>query len=164
MPKMLKKLTPKSIIGDVKKLSKQYESGTIVPLYDLVGVVDTFETGESNYGPWTAFKGDFAFTSHLNPDDSGEAKKAFVHEPVLSYLLDAVTNNEAVEFAITVSLRVDDELPTGYEYVCESMIDVKPNTRLAHLTQLMKPKALPSPAGEEPETKPKAPAKKAASK
>lgn len=167
MPKMLRKLSPKTIIGDVKKIVEPYGDGTIIPLYDLVGRVASYTDGVSNYGTWYKFKGQFAFISHVNPNDNGEASIAFLQDPLVDYVIDAMAQGSVpLEFGVRLLARKDSKLPNEgkYEYILESLIQPKESEELSHLKALMKPATLPALPEPEPELESKTETKKAASK
>lgn len=145
---LLKKISAKTVIGDVKALATESDDGARLKLFVLIGRITGIQTGSSNFGDWIAFKGAFEVTN-CNTGETSKSPKCFLPEPVQSMLVDALKAHETVDFAVELGIRVDRTLPTGYEYTVEPLAEMQESDELAHLRDLSKQRlALAAP--EEP--------------
>jgi hypothetical protein len=151
---LLKKISAKTVMGNVKEIAKGMKDGERKELFKLLGVCKGVKTGESAYGEYTEFHGAF-FAVNLLTDEEFEGAKAFLIDPWTGMLLTALEGNESVEFAITVSIIARDDLPMGYEYVGSPMVETRRADPLAALKQAAGLATLPAPA--EAETAPEEP-------
>lgn len=139
----VKKLSAKTIVGDVKKLvrSGELKSGTV--LYRVLGIADGIRTGESTYGAWTAFSGDFEAINMLTGEVS-RGPQFFADKSFTDALLSRMNANPgaAVEFALEVALEVSDDYPMGFAYVTRPIVE-NAHDRLGALRQRFA--ALPAP-------------------
>jgi len=161
---LLKKISAKTLVGDVKKLIAGHATGTKLDLFTIMGVSSGVESGSSTYGDWVAFKGKFEATN-LETGEVSLAPKCFLPEPLQSMTVEALREHGTVEFAIVVGVLVNTELPMGYEYTCNPLHEIKQSDDLAHLralTTAYAPKLLAAPAPAETitETVAEKPAKK----
>lgn len=115
-----KKLSPKTIMS--KTISKALfdDKGTPVDLFVVAGLARGLKTGESNFGPYTEFHGDFGAVDQL----SGElvrANRLLLPPVVTNPLREAVTAAEGgtVEFCYMIGIRPDPKGERGYEYTCK---------------------------------------------
>lgn len=166
---LVKKISAKSIIGNVKALSHttfydskgellKGDSPKNIDMFNLIGVAKGFKTGESEHGPWVSFQGVFKATG-LIPDENGEidvfrSSVAFLPEPASFMLHQALESNEEVEMAFVVGIA-PSKTPIGYEYVCKPIFDPKETDAILAIENRMKALAAPK-----PEVKPKATVKK----
>ncbi len=134
---LLKKIVAKNLVaGRIKDIAKAIENDLEkTQLYKLVGQATGYETGEGNFGPWIAFKGNFeAYDKDLNVYKSN---KAFVQEPLQSMIKEVLDGDaEMCEFGLTVAVRRRDDLEVGYEYEISPMIEVAESDSLTHLRTL----------------------------
>lgn len=142
-----RKISPKSIIGNVKALAKKYENGERVELYTVIGSCTDIKTGTTQHGDYVGFIGSFEAVSLI--DGKGTtAKECFIPEPYSAVLHDAVKNAIAesaknggeiktVDFALKVLIEIDDAQSTGYIYHSESLLEMKPTSALDHLRGAM---------------------------
>lgn len=166
---LVKKLGSKQILGNVGKVVKEKieNDGEVLNMYSLFGMANGIKTGSSTYGEWTALVGQMEAINHIT-GDSYAATVCFVPEPLCSILVNALRENDSVEFAFQVSVKRRDDLERGYEYIVTPIIESRQSDPL----QLMREKAmaaLPASAQMEIPVAPeaeaaKAPAKKAAGK
>lgn len=131
---LVKKLGAKQIIGDVKKIVKDYipNDGEKLTLYSIFGVASSIKTGSTTYGEWVAFQGAFEGENYVTGEQFA-SNQAFIPEPLSSMLLDALSGSETVQFAITVDVKRRDDLAQGYEYLPTPHIKTSENDPLAHL-------------------------------
>ena len=140
-----KKLSTKTIVGRVKAPEAPEK------LYSIIGVCNGMRTGESQYGGWVGFTGNFEAV-RLKDGKVFAGPVAFVPEPASSMMLNALQRAEhangvgsaSIEFAFIVGVKPSDKA-SGFEYTVEPVLTAKQNDALANLRQLMAPKlaALP---------------------
>ena len=142
-PNAVKKLSAKTIVGDVKKLVRegQLTSGTV--LYRVIGIADGVRSGESNFGPWTAFSGDFEAVNMLTGEVS-RGPQFFSDKSFTDALLSRMNANPgaAVEFALEVAIEINDDYPMGFGYVTRPIVE-NAHDRLGALRSRLA--ALPAP-------------------
>ena len=161
---LLKKLSAKSIIGNVRKLSAEtfYEGGNLEKpkkgapkelfLYTLIGITKGIKTGTTDNGDWVSFEGDFKATRVID----GEVflgSRAFISEPAQSMVENALDENDRVEMAFKV-LAIPADNAYGYEYVTHPLIDPKVNDAILALEKSLGDKlTLPKPVKKKDEDK-----------
>ena len=144
MSNLIKKITTKTVCGDIKKLAKPLKDGEGMDLVRVFGVARDIKTGESDYGPWTKFLGNFQAINIV----SGEEFKstACMLPDTASELLEAALQNEGVNevnFAFDISIKGDSNSTIGYQYVCSPLLEDNDSDPLAKLASSL-PK-LPAP-------------------
>lgn len=142
-----RKISPKSIIGNVKALAKKYKNGERVELYTVIGSCTDIKTGTTAHGDYVGFIGSFEAVNLL--DNKGyTSKECFIPEPYSSVLHDAVKNEIAesaknggeiktVDFALKILIEIDENQSTGYIYHSESLLEMTPTSALDHLRGAM---------------------------
>lgn len=147
---VVRKLSTKTIVGNVKPLIANATDKVF--LYFIGGKAIGVKKGESNYGAWTAFTGDFVAKTHK---ETYRSSKAFL-PPVVSDPIEAAFKDtgEEIEFAFNIFVKKNDT-PVGYEYVCEPVIKIRESDALAAIMEkaILPPAntapALPAPKGED---------------
>ena len=165
MTQLIRKLSAKSIIGNVRQLGAAtfYEGGIIgkekkdapteVKLYSLIGIVKGFKTGSGDNGDWVSFEGDFKAVRIID-GEIFRGPRAFISEPAQSMLEIALEKNDTVEMAFIVSI-IPSTNAYGYEYRTSPLIEPKENDGILALEKVLGDKlALPAPIQDPPE-KPK---------
>lgn len=145
-----KKISAK-LIGDIKAMVAKGELRNGQAIYRAIGVVDGMRTGQSTYGEWVGFTGDFEMTDMLTGEvyqGSQFFPDASVTEAIVNKL--KLVEGGTVEIALECCIDIDKTLPTGYAYVSRPIIENGAN-RLESLRQRMA--ALPAP--EAPKSKKK---------
>jgi hypothetical protein len=177
-----KKITVKDVIGKVIPALKKAgiteatdDEGSITgvifpdntPILRIIGQVTGFTSGESDYGPWVKFRGDFQGTNLL----TGEVCRSrawhvpdLIGDDIVAALKEA--DNTAVEVAgdITVSPMTSAQ---GYSYEVMPLVDVArddPLERLKVLVDEKWPMAKLAPPEPEPVAVKQKPTPKAAPK
>lgn len=141
---MVKKLGAKQIIGNVKKAIADFcaNDGDKVTLYTIFGIANGIKTGTSNFGDWVAFQGSFEATNYVDGANYA-SNQAFITEPIQSMLVQALTESDSVQFAITVDAKRRDDVAQGYEYITTPHMQTKENDPLEHLRALVPKIAAP---------------------
>ncbi len=149
----IKKLSAKSIVGNVKKVSFDnfYEDNNIekpkkdrpeqIDLFTILGIVKGLKTGTTDNGEWISFEGEFKATRLLD-GEIFRGPRAFISEPAQSMLESALEENETVEMAFVISI-IPGENAYGYEYRTSPLIAPAENDGIAALE--LKIKSLPVP-------------------
>lgn len=138
-----KKLSPKTVVGDIKKMVKDGTIKSGQAIYRAMGIADSFRSGETNYGPWTAFLGDFEYTNMLT-GEVFRGSQAFFDATFTEALMNKMraADGQAIEFALECSVDISDDYPTGFAYVARPILDGAHN-RLEGLRNRLA--ALPAP-------------------
>lgn len=132
---LLKKLSPKTVVGDVKKLMTTVKNGETLKLYSVIGRVNGVQTGSTAFGDWTVFIGQFETTNYADGEIS-TATKCFLPEPVQTMLTSSLRDNDSVEFALEICAKKDDTLPTTYEYIVNPLVKIKESDELQSLRSI----------------------------
>lgn len=153
MATILKKMSAKTVCGNVKKLVAEIAEETNIECYRMFGVITGYEQGETNFGIWTAFRGNFESINHEG--ESFKAVKAFIPEPIDGMIKEqidllekanaeetelakkeerqAILIEVSLEFAIIVEAKRRDDLAIGYEYITKPLVEMQKNDSLSHL-------------------------------
>ena len=151
---LAKKLTLKTLCGNLKSLAKSLDNKHAVPLIRVVGLARGLKFGTSNYGDWTALTGDF-IAEPLHGDRAGERLRAgllFLPDVALSLVqpyVEGLSKGDAIEVAFGIGLRADDETATGYVYTARFLQEPQANDPLLRLLNDAMP-ALPKPDEKAP--------------
>lgn len=161
---LLNKMAAKSIIGNVKSqlprdAEKNIEMGVKVSLFRVYGVARGLKRGESNFGPWTAFTGDFEAVK-VSTGEVFRSSQLFLPEVAELMLVGPVMdvkNVGGVQFAFDIGAK-GEETSVGYQYTCDALLEVSDNDPLAALKAILPAPRLAAPKQEEAaqatETKP----------
>ena len=140
MSNIIKKITVKTVLGDVKKMvlgdKKKGVEGLDVKtdVMRVAGIARRMETGESEYGPWVKFKGSFMGTNLITGEEF-RAGSAMLPE-VASELLEEAMNAEGAEnvkFGFDVAVTPDDSIAIGYQYSVTPLIEATEDDPLLSL-------------------------------
>jgi hypothetical protein len=149
--KLIRKLSTKTVVGILKNVvfeslkAETVKDGDRLDVMTLVGIIKTFKQGESDYGLYTEFKGQFEAQSLIG-DTAGQtfrAAKCFLPEVATDLLLEKINevaeaNDGAIgdiQVAVKVVAVVDETANTLYGYEVEPLIDVEEADPLAILKQ-----------------------------
>lgn len=156
--KALKKITTKTVVGTVPA-NKRPENGAVMHLYDVWGQARRMQQGETEYGPYTKFKGSFEAVAAWG-DKAGELVRApnmILHEDAADALegLMSQPGVSSVDFAFRVSM-VGDETNIGFHYQVDPILEGVESDPLsdlrAKLTSSGALTALPAPEADKTET------------
>lgn len=148
---MIRKLSTAKIVGKVRLEANEEKR----LLYQLVGISRSFKNGESNFGPYTAFKGDFIALPAKKGEIAKEGFRApvcFVPEPFSGMMESTIAGLEAeniaakamamesktvfmptpveLSFKVNVWIVADERSNTGYTYEIENLIEYTGSERL----------------------------------
>lgn len=154
MTTVVKKITAKTVMGNIKQIIREQNNadgkpladGDSLALFDVIGQVMGHQTGESDFGPWVKLKGRFRATNRLTSEVFNSSTALLPEEitdPVLAAL--QLDGAQAVDMAFTVSLKIDDASATGYVYTVASLLDMAADDPLEQLAARVQ-QALPAPS------------------
>jgi hypothetical protein len=160
---LIKKLSSKSIIGNVKKIAMEEfylkndtekpnpEAKSELSLYTIYGVCSGIKTGETDNGEWVSFEGEFKATRDSD-NEVFRAPRAFLSEPACGMLQAALESGDTVELAFNVSI-VPANNAYGYEYRCSPLLEIAETDAIAALEQKIRlrldaPKSAAKPKGK----------------
>jgi len=133
---MLRKLSTATIMKEagIEAWSKFKDGETKKFLYVISGTAVGVKTGDGNFGPWTAFVGEFA--AMTSDGQVFDGAKCFIPQPVESQLAAALANTDAkgIKFSLAVFIRppTDDET-VKYVYIVDPVVKPAENKELAPL-------------------------------
>lgn len=119
----LRKLTTLTILGEKMRRPAVKEEY----LYRITGTITGIKTGETQYGNWVGFKGNFVARRHDGKLFAAPA--AFVPQPMQDMFEAAILTQEAeglvasVRFGLDVSVLQADS-SVGFEYKCVPVIEM----------------------------------------
>lgn len=140
---LVSKISAKTIMGNVKQLVPKDDvvegkvtvdrNGQSVDLLRVVGFATGTVVGESNFGPWLAFKGTFSAT-RLDTGEIFRSGKLFLPDTASDLLAGMVQSSDgAVEFAFDIGVKRDDEAQIGYVYTVKPLLEIAENDPVAML-------------------------------
>lgn len=131
-------------------------------LYVVGGIAKGIRQGESDNGPWVAFRGEF-FAKNIETEEQFQAAQCFLPEPLQGLVLgqlgstdesgrpigdDGKPTGAKVEFVSIVSIEEDKDSALGFRYNARPVLEVKPSDALTGLMErvaVTEPNLLPAP-------------------
>ena len=118
---IIKKISVKTVVGDVKKMvaSGEFTGG---PIMRVLGHVEELKHGETDNGPWIALLGTFEATNLLT-GETFNASKCFLPDVlgdmVVAQLQRAKAEdaNAAIQFGADVGIKLEPSSAVGYTYM-----------------------------------------------
>ena len=147
---LLKKITTKLVMGDRVDASMVKEGP--LQLYSIIGICHGNKVGESQYGAWVGFIGQF---EALRIKDNARflAPIAFLPEPASGMMLAALERAHAkqeepnLQFAFIIGAKKSNAA-IGFEYTVEPILQASQNDAMAALRHQVQARLAP-PATEE---------------
>ncbi len=148
MSSLIRKISAKAVLGASPEKPKK-----AINLFTVIGIAQGVQTGTTDYGEWTALKGQFEATNK----ETGEvfqAPKCFLPDPLNGMIAATLQEtdeegnrvNSSVQFAVEVGVKPADTA-TGYEYTTKEIVESNEADPLAALRDAVT-KALPAPAAD----------------
>lgn len=133
MSKVVSKISAKTLKAAPKMILVEVD-GKQVPradgeqaLFRVVGRAMGFKVGNSEYGQWVAFTGDFRATVFAT-GEMFQSSKVFLPDSVTGVLQAALANSNAgADFAFDIGVE-PATTPTGYSYTIKSLIAQTPES------------------------------------
>lgn len=142
-PSLLRKLTARDIMGD-----KVPQPTKPTDLYTIYGIASGIKGGESAYGHWEMFTGEFRAV-RISDGAEFAAPVAAIPEPAFGMIKAALTqegNTQGVQFALIIGNKPSPREPDKkYEYTVKPVVKPAENTLLQDLREKSLA-ALPAPA------------------
>jgi hypothetical protein len=141
---LLKKITTKLVMGD--RISAADVKDGEIHLYGVIGICTGSKVGESQYGAWMGFTGQFEATRYKD-GARFVAPIAFIPEPASSMMaaaLDrAAKNNQepSLQFAFIIGAK-KSTAAIGFEYTVEPVLQASQNDALQALRDQIAPRLL----------------------
>ncbi len=132
--KLLSKISIKAVYGniDIKKLTEVGE----MPLVRIMGIANGTKTGQSNFGEWTAFTGNFK-AINLETGADYRSGKAFIPAIAENLVVGALgdANADSVQFAFDIGVKSvkDRQGKDSYEYTVTPLVEAADNDPLSEL-------------------------------
>lgn len=120
---IVKKLSTKTIVGDVAP-SKILKEGTA--LYRIYGIVRGIKTGQTQYGEFTGFRGDFR-AINLETKEQFAGAVAYLPPVAQDLVLGSYDGKAALQFAFEIGIKENLKVPMKYEYTCEPLMKPQEN-------------------------------------
>lgn len=164
---ILRKMSPKTVMGRIKRpFPGDPGDPTADPpvppkpadperdLYVVMGQTNGLVTGESDNGPWVAFKGWFE-SARCDTGEIAQSALCFVPKAFEELLVNAVKAQQEgdaaamVEFAVKISIVPSTKAGAGYEFRCKNLIKIQSGDPLKALRDSLRSggalPALPAP-------------------
>ncbi len=142
---LIKKISVKTVAGNIKKLIAAQPEGEEkpIPFMRVYGVATRAEIGESDYGVWKAFIGQFKAVNLLDGVEysSGKLFLPDVAGDLLEGALGASETN-SVEFGFDLIAVPDEASTIGYVYQAESLIEPAKDDTFSRLEKSLPGKVL----------------------
>lgn len=141
---LLKKITTKLVVGE-RVTSADVKDGPI-QLYGVIGICTGAKVGESQYGAWVGFTGQFEAT-RVKDGARFVAPVCFIPEPASSMMnaaLDRATKNNqepSIQFAFMIGAK-KSTAAIGFEYTVEPVLAASQNDALEGLRTQIAPRLL----------------------
>ena len=147
MINLIKKMSCKTVCGDVKKLAREQlvDGVKTVAIMRVIGVAQGMVTGTGDNGDWVSFKGGFEGTNLID-GAVYKSGKLFLPEVAEDLVVAALNTegNEAVNLAFDISILEDAASATGYVYTATPLMEVEENDPIEQLKKTMQLPPLPT--------------------
>lgn len=153
---ILRKMSPKTVMGKIKRPFPgdpgDMTADPPVPpkpadperdLYVVMGQTNGLVTGDSDNGPWVAFKGWFE-SARCDTGEIAQSALCFVPKAFEELLVNAVKAQQSgdgsamVEFACKISIVPSEKAAVGYEFRCRNLIKVQSGDPLKALRDTLR--------------------------
>lgn len=150
MEKILKKISIKHVVGNVKGFlkDKKDEKGNVLvhaleegqekAICQVFGVATGYKTGESDNGPWTALLGSFK-AINAETGDIFRAGQCFLPDVAMDLVLPELEKDDvdSVDFAFVINIVADESSSVGYFYTASPLLTPSGSDPLAALEARM---------------------------
>lgn len=139
------KLSAKSVIGNIKKhiprdSEKEILIGEEKVLFRVYGNIEGFKVGETNFGEFTEFQGNFEAVA-IDTGEVFRSAKCFLPSIAEALLLPVVKNPDnvgGVRFAFDIGIKGSAK-EVGYEYTVRPIVEMTEADPLAALRSSLPP-------------------------
>ena len=122
MVAIIKKVSTKLLVGKVEAPDDK----KIVPLWDVIGVVNGLSKGSTEKGDWIALLGMFQANKY-GEDVYIRASKCFLPDVAMNMILPQIDETDVttnLSFGFRIGVLGDETSATGYVYICENILPV----------------------------------------
>jgi len=146
-PQLIRKITGKTVMTGVDIPIDKAQ-----PLYTVLGVIKSYDTGDGEYGSWIKFKGDFVAT-RISDGAVFRAPACMLQKPLDDVLAnqfdkaiqDAGEEAKGVSIEMAVEIGVEPaDTPTKYQWTMVSLIPLAANNALDALAERVQARRLES--------------------
>jgi hypothetical protein len=132
--KLIKKISIKTVVGNVKAIVKEMDEGESRIIMRVIGKATGSKVGESTYGAWEALKGDFKATN-METGEQFRSGVAFLPDVALDLVIGALNGGDvsSVDFGFDIGVTEDSDSNTGYVYNATPLLEVKESDPIAML-------------------------------
>lgn len=130
---LLKKLSVATVYGEISKDSEAVNNSS--PIIRVFGIASGIRTGQSNFGDWVAFTGDFG-AINLESGEAYRGPQVFIPQPAQGMLEAALSKSENVEFAFEIGVKPSKKGSMGYEYTVRPIKEASDSDAFAALADL----------------------------
>lgn len=120
--RLLKKISVSTVCGKI-------EDKTERALLHVYGVTHGVKQGQSDYGPWISFVGNFAAVN-LETGEEFRAGKLFLPEIAEIMLHSQLAEADSVQFAFEIGIIESKKSAIGYEYTVKPLVKPQENDPL----------------------------------
>lgn len=152
---IVRKISTKVVVGNIGDMVKKGKITEKTAVMRVFGIASGLKKGESNYGEYTAFLGQFRAVN-LASGEVFSAGKCFL--PVCAQeLIEAnIGPDSRVEFALDIEVVPDDTVQVGYFYSAAPILEPSENDPLELLaSKIESVAALPAPDSPSPKKRAK---------
>lgn len=130
---LLKKLSVATVYGEISKDSESVANSS--PIIRVFGIASGIRTGQSNFGDWVAFTGDFG-AINLESGEAFRGPQVFIPQPAQGMLEAALSKSDNVEFAFEIGVKPSKKGSMGYEYTVRPIKEASDAAAFAALADL----------------------------
>ncbi len=136
--KKIESISMKTLGFSAKQIRKIVEDkGEAVLLGRIVGIVDSYFTGENANGEWVGFKGHFRAKSSSG-EDVYHSTTAFIPSGVANPLREALDQGQIeIEVKADIFAIESDKNASGYAYLCEPILTNDGEAKMKKLDDLL---------------------------
>lgn len=142
--KKIPSISMKSLGFNAKELRKLCEDKKeAVFVARIGGIASQFFTGESKFGDWVGFKGDFSCVTHEK--EVLEASTAFLPSTIANALVERLKQGEVeIEVIADIFVIETDKNASGYAYMCEPVMSESADRRKQEINKRLLAAKLPT--------------------
>jgi len=133
MSALTKKLSVAKIYGKIN-VRKLPEDGSVVNLFNVIGVAVGTKSGTSDFGDWTGLVGQFEATN-LETGEKFASANLFLPDVAQGLIEAQLANSEnhQVQFAFVIGAKADESSSVGYTYTAQPVLPPDAKDPLADL-------------------------------
>jgi len=160
---LIKKITSKTVGYDKPYLQTLFgttlaKDGDTIAAYKVVGIVSDIRPGQSDFGPYAKFIGEFVCTTENGEQfQSGTALlPTTIADLLQGAVMQAREKQQSVEFGCAIGVKRDSTSATGYVFTAQPLMEFKSSDRMGNLLHKlgMQPALTALPGGRKDEMDP----------